>query len=176
MNKHNLKIWADQQDWSQGYTAVAKANNLSISTVWLRAKRLGINVTKAKRGPITKMLPDIDWNLNNSELARMHDVSRQYIQQLRQRAGKPLPAVVSLRHPLQEALDGDHEIEIHRLFKNGTFMYHVSIRGEDYKLTAASTNLFQAIQNAATEYREFLETFNTPESDESEPEFPYSLP
>jgi hypothetical protein len=176
MNKHNIKIWADQQDWSQGYTAVAKANNLSISTVWFRAKRLGIEVTKAKRGPITKTIRDIDWNLNNSELARMHGVSRQYIQQLRQRAGKPLPAVANLRHPLQDAIDDGCQIRISCNKSPNSIDYGVDIFGADFGMSGFSTNLFQAIHNAATEYREFKELFASPDSDEPEPEFPYSLP
>lgn len=176
MNKHNIKIWADQQDWSQGYTAVAKANNLAIPTVYSRAKLLGIEVQKAPRGPKLKVR-DFDWSMTNTELAKKHGLSHQRVWQLRHKMNR-LPSAQSsqFRHPLQDALNDGHQIKITCIQTNGIRTHRVAIESTDYLLARQDTNLFQAIHNAATEYREFKELIESPESDKPEPEFPYSLP
>lgn len=49
--KHNdIKTWTAQQDWSQGYAAVAKASGISYFAAAKRAKLAGVEVKLMKRG------------------------------------------------------------------------------------------------------------------------------
>lgn len=69
-------------DWKKLDKVIADELNVSVVTVWRWRKMVGA-VSDARKGPVPKDRHDWDWSMNNTQLSKLHGVTRQRVHQIR---------------------------------------------------------------------------------------------
>jgi hypothetical protein len=80
-------------DWYKLDKVIADELNVSVVTVW-RWRKLAGQRSDARKGPVPKDRSGWDWSMNNTELSKLHGVTRQRVHQIRKylfRARNGLP-------------------------------------------------------------------------------------
>lgn len=69
-------------DWKKLDKVIADELKISVVTVWRWRKMAGA-ISEARKGPIPKDRTGWDWSMNNTQLAKLHGVTRQRVHQIR---------------------------------------------------------------------------------------------